>query len=120
MDRLTLPQSGERWYGAVARMRRNPGVHGVPRQPSGSCRRAETSRKRVANEATMADAAESLRPYSFGHATQSGFAPISSRGPFGPITDIAAGWDGSLWGIDTFGTPQSYDPLNGRWQVFGS
>jgi hypothetical protein len=34
-------------------------------------------------------------------ATQAGFSPINSTLSFGSPTDVAAGWDGSAWAIDT-------------------
>src|SRR5690242_11480299 len=36
----------------------------------------------------------------FGQATQTSFLPIDSGLTFGPPTDVAAGWDGTLWAID--------------------
>src|SRR5262245_51996642 len=33
----------------------------------------------------------------FGQATQTSFLPIDSGLTFGPPTDLAAGWDGTLW-----------------------
>lgn len=43
------------------------------------------------------------------------FTEISSRLQFGPPTDISAGWDGTLWSIDTSGAPHRYDPLTDTW-----
>ena len=36
-----------------------------------------------------------------------------------PIADISAGWDGTLWAVDTLGIPHRYDPLQQSWQPFG-
>ena len=43
------------------------------------------------------------------------FTEISSRLQFGPPADISAGWDGTLWSIDTGGAPHRYDPLTDTW-----
>ena len=37
-----------------------------------------------------------------------------------PLADIAMGWDGTLWGIDTSGAPQRYDQVTQGWSVYGS
>ncbi len=37
-----------------------------------------------------------------------------------PLADIAMGWDGTLWGIDTNGAPQRYDQVAQDWSVYGS
>ncbi|MFN8470048.1 MAG: twin-arginine translocation signal domain-containing protein, partial [Caldilineaceae bacterium] len=37
-----------------------------------------------------------------------------------PLADIAMGWDGTLWGIDTNGAPQQYDQVTQDWSVYGS
>ncbi len=41
------------------------------------------------------------------------FTPLpSSQLPTGkPIADISAGWDGTLWAVDTLGIPHLYDPI---------
>ena len=36
-----------------------------------------------------------------------------------PIADIAAGWDGTQWALDTIGVAHLYDPLAQTWQPFG-
>jgi hypothetical protein len=57
---------------------------------------------------------------SIGAALQQTFNEISSELPLGtPIADISMGWDGTLWSIDTNGTPHSYDPIAETWQVYG-
>lgn len=37
-----------------------------------------------------------------------------------PLADIAMGWDGTLWGIDTIGAPFQYDQVAQQWSVYGS
>jgi len=37
-----------------------------------------------------------------------------------PLADIAMGWDGTLWGIDSNGAPQRYDQVTQGWSVYGS
>ena len=37
-----------------------------------------------------------------------------------PLADIAMGWDGTLWGIDTNGAPHQYDQAAQDWSVYGS
>jgi hypothetical protein len=53
-------------------------------------------------------------------ATQSGFSPISSMLTFGSPTDVAAGWDGTVWAIDNQGAPHLHDPLTDTWQLHGT
>jgi PQQ-like domain len=43
------------------------------------------------------------------------FTEISAELEFGPPADVSAGWDGTLWGIDTSGAPQLYDPMTNTW-----
>src|SRR5579884_2536073 len=59
-------------------------------------------------------------PSTFERATRSGFVPIASTLSFGEPTDIASGWDGSLWAIDAAGAPHTFDPVQNRWTAFGS
>jgi hypothetical protein len=47
------------------------------------------------------------------------FNPIASTTAFGPPTDIAAGWDGTLWAIDASGAPHLYDPVQQQWHLHG-
>ncbi|MBV9933564.1 MAG: hypothetical protein JO367_04615, partial [Actinobacteria bacterium] len=56
----------------------------------------------------------------FRQATQTGFAPINSALTFGAPTDLASGWDGTLWAIDGKGAPHVYDPLGDSWQLHGT
>src|SRR5689334_7103394 len=53
-------------------------------------------------------------------ATQAGFSPINSTLTFGPPTDVAAGWDGTVWAIDNQGAPHLHDPLSDTWQLHGT
>jgi hypothetical protein len=53
-------------------------------------------------------------------ATQTGFSPINSSLTFGAPTDLAAGWDGTVWAIDQAGAPHIYDPLSQAWQLHGT
>lgn len=48
------------------------------------------------------------------------FAPVASASTFGPLTDVAMGWDGALRGIDAQGAPHIYDEVNDAWQPFGA
>ncbi|MDN5918123.1 MAG: hypothetical protein L0I76_24015, partial [Pseudonocardia sp.] len=61
-----------------------------------------------------------MPPKSFRQMAQDGFAPINSALTFGPPTDLAAGWDGTLWAIDGSGAPHLYDPLGDSWQLHGT
>ncbi|MBV9325246.1 MAG: PQQ-binding-like beta-propeller repeat protein [Chloroflexi bacterium] len=45
--------------------------------------------------------------------------PVSAGPSFGPPTDIAAGWDGTLWAIDGAGAPYRYDDAGQSWQFLG-
>ena len=45
--------------------------------------------------------------------------PSSQLATGQPVADIAAGWDGTLWALDTLGIPHLYDPLAAAWQPFG-
>ncbi|MEZ4716785.1 MAG: twin-arginine translocation signal domain-containing protein [Caldilineaceae bacterium] len=36
------------------------------------------------------------------------------------MADIAAGWDGTLWSVDTDGVPHLFDPLTQTWHTFGA
>ncbi|MCB0159107.1 MAG: PQQ-binding-like beta-propeller repeat protein, partial [Caldilineaceae bacterium] len=36
------------------------------------------------------------------------------------MADIAAGWDGTLWSVDTDGVPHLFDPLEQSWHTFGA
>ena len=56
---------------------------------------------------------------AFQQAAQAGFVPVNSSLTFGEPADMAAGWDGTLWAIDTAGAPHLYDPLNDNWQLHG-
>jgi hypothetical protein len=47
------------------------------------------------------------------------FNPIASTTAFGPLTDLSAGWDGTLWSIDASGAPHLYDPTTDSWLPFG-
>jgi len=47
------------------------------------------------------------------------FNAINSVTAFGPPTDIAAGWDGTLWAIDATGSPHLYDPTTDEWLPHG-
>jgi len=51
--------------------------------------------------------------------SQGGFVKIASMTAFGPPTDIATGWDGTVWAIDGSGAPHLLDLINDRWQPFG-
>ena len=62
-------------------------------------------------------AAEPLAP--FRQSTLAGFMPIDSTLTFGAAADLASGWDGTLWAIDSAGAPHQYDPLSGTWQLHG-
>jgi hypothetical protein len=57
---------------------------------------------------------------SFQQAAQTGFTQINGGLTFGPPADIAAGWDGTLWAIDTTGAPHLYNPLGDTWALHGS
>lgn len=50
-----------------------------------------------------------------------GFAPMPSSqlASSQPIADIAAGWDGTQWALDSLGVPHFYDPLQQSWLAFG-
>src|SRR5690349_21550241 len=62
--------------------------------------------------------AGAARPLAaFRQAAQAGFSPINSALTFGAPTDLAAGWDGTLWAIDESGAPHVYDPLSTSWQL---
>ncbi|MBV9170579.1 MAG: PQQ-binding-like beta-propeller repeat protein [Chloroflexi bacterium] len=45
--------------------------------------------------------------------------PAQAEPLFGPLTDIAAGWDGTLWAIDAAGAPYQYDQAQQTWHFFG-
>ncbi|MCS5692752.1 PQQ-binding-like beta-propeller repeat protein [Cyanobium sp. FGCU-6] len=45
--------------------------------------------------------------------------PSSSLATGEPIADISAGWDGTLWAVDSLGIPHVYDPLQQSWQTYG-
>ncbi|MBV9599658.1 MAG: PQQ-binding-like beta-propeller repeat protein [Chloroflexi bacterium] len=45
---------------------------------------------------------------------------VAAEPVFGPPTDIAAGWDGTLWAIDGAGAPHVYDRAQKSWQFYGS
>ncbi|MBV9601292.1 MAG: hypothetical protein JOZ87_31150, partial [Chloroflexi bacterium] len=51
--------------------------------------------------------------------SQTGFAPINSKLTFGAPTDLASGWDGTVWAIDAAGAPHQYDAITDRWELFG-
>src|SRR5262245_19421366 len=53
-------------------------------------------------------------------AAQAGFSPINSMLTFGPPTDVAAGWDGTVWAVDGHGAPHVYEPLTDTWQLHGT
>ncbi|MBV9172436.1 MAG: hypothetical protein JOZ81_20365, partial [Chloroflexi bacterium] len=55
----------------------------------------------------------------FQQASQNGFTSINAKLTFGPPTDLASGWDGTLWAIDTAGAPHLYDPTHDQWELFG-
>jgi len=57
---------------------------------------------------------------SFAQAAQTGFAPIASALTFGAPTDLASGWDGTVWAIDQAGAPHVYDPVGDSWQLHGA
>ena len=61
-------------------------------------------------------AAEHPRSLSLPQPT---FNPIASITAFGPPTDLAMGWDGTLWGLDASGAPHLHDPLADQWNVHG-
>jgi len=66
-------------------------------------------------------AAPTMAPLAgFQQATQMGFAPINSSLTFGPPADLGAGWDGTLWAIDSSGAPHVYNPLSDSWQLHGT
>jgi hypothetical protein len=69
--------------------------------------------------ATNAPAAAINALDSFRHATQAGFVPIDSTLTFGAPTDLASGWDGTLWAIDSSGAPHQYDPVADTWGLHG-
>ena len=48
------------------------------------------------------------------------FTAIPSALLFGPPTDIAMGWDGTLWAIDASGAPHVFDPGAQQWNPFGA
>jgi outer membrane protein assembly factor BamB len=49
------------------------------------------------------------------------FDPLPSQLATGqPIADIAAGWDGTQWAVDTLGIPHLYDPLQQKWVPSGA
>ena len=48
------------------------------------------------------------------------FTAIPSSLLFGPPTDIAMGWDGTLWAIDASGAPHVFDPGAQQWNPFGA
>jgi hypothetical protein len=71
--------------------------------------------------ATQTRASAAPRPARlFEQVPETGFAPIASTLTFGSPTDIAAGWDGTLWAIDEAGAPHVYDSESDAWQLFGS
>ena len=70
--------------------------------------------------AAAAPAAQISPLAPFQQAAQTSFAPINSGLTFGQPTDMAAGWDGTLWAIDQQGAPHVYDPLSDTWQLHGS
>ncbi|MFN8468892.1 MAG: twin-arginine translocation signal domain-containing protein, partial [Caldilineaceae bacterium] len=45
--------------------------------------------------------------------------PSSQLATGKPVADIAAGWDGTLWAVDSLGIPHLYDPIAAAWQPFG-
>ena len=47
------------------------------------------------------------------------FNAVPSTTAFGPPTDIAAGWDGTLWATDASGAPHLYDPVGKQWNLHG-
>lgn len=51
---------------------------------------------------------------------QPSFTTIPSSLLFGPADDIAMGWDGTLWAIDTSGAPHLFDPGAQQWNPYGA
>ena len=71
--------------------------------------------------APPAPAATTMAPLAgFQQAAQSGFVPVNSTLTFGAPTDLASGWDGTVWAIDGKGAPHVYDPLTDGWQLHGT
>ena len=70
--------------------------------------------------ATSAAAQAGAPLAGFQQATTSGFNSINSTLTFGAPTDVAAGWDGTLWAIDGSGAPHLYDPIADSWQFHGT
>ncbi len=60
-----------------------------------------------------------LRPAQLPPAPAFTPLPSSQLATGQPIADISAGWDGTLWALDTLGIPHLYDPLAAAWQPFG-
>ncbi|MBV9325076.1 MAG: hypothetical protein JO352_14945, partial [Chloroflexi bacterium] len=74
----------------------------------------------AASAAPSTAQAASPKPGLLEQATQTGFQPIDSKLTFGPPTDLASGWDGTLWSIDSAGAPHVYDRVANKWELFGS
>ncbi|HVG96783.1 MAG TPA: hypothetical protein VNK05_07785, partial [Chloroflexota bacterium] len=55
-----------------------------------------------------------------GGALTEGFTAHPSLLAFGPVVDIAAGWDGTLWAIDAQGAPSVYDQVAQTWELHGT
>ncbi len=71
--------------------------------------------------APAAPAATTMAPLAgFQQAAQSGFVPVNSSLTFGAPTDLASGWDGTVWAIDGKGAHHLYDPLSDGWQLHGT
>lgn len=95
------------------RMRR--GLRLVKQKGAGkrpTSRPADTSRRR-----TTVGRMGGLR---LGGFQQPSFTAIPSSLLFGPTDDIAMGWDGTLWAIDTSGAPHLFDPGTQQWNPYGA
>src|SRR5215471_11126123 len=85
------------------------GARGLPARGRASGARARMRKARAAAEPPDGPAIPSPA-----------FTTIASNTTFGPLTDIAMGWDGTLWGIDAQGAPHVYDAIADAWQPHGT
>ena len=70
-------------------------------------------------EAAQAAAQKAARQATQLAIPQPSFNAIAATTTFGVPTDIAAGWDGTLWAIDASGAPHLYDPTQDVWLPHG-
>src|SRR5215471_1321313 len=78
------------------------------------------TRRRVLVSPVLATTKKAAPVAAIQQAIQAGFSPINSTLTFGAPTDVAAGWDGTVWAIDGQGAPHVYDPLTDSWQLHGT